>query len=135
MEARTSVLVFPAARLIEDADRFFGLPGITEFRRVMQDENGAVRRREALAGGLKMPGQNCLSLTRPLARNRYAALVFVQSWQANGIVWPSLAASCPTSFRNRRPSLGSQNRQPASSLSRASATPLVAGVPESSRVS
>jgi hypothetical protein len=39
-------------------NRLLRLPCITEFCRVMQDENGSVRRREAFTSVLKMPGQN-----------------------------------------------------------------------------
>lgn len=102
----TSLLVLFGHRIWRGGRWLPGLPRITEFRRVVQHENRAICRSEALEGRLKMPGQNRISFTRPLERNRYAALVFVQSWQASGMVWPSLAANCPTSFRNRRPVSG-----------------------------
>lgn len=43
---------------MEDANGFMGLPCITEFCLVTQDENGSVRRSKTFAGGLEMPGKN-----------------------------------------------------------------------------
>lgn len=73
----------------------------------------------------KCPARIAPSFTRGLDKNRYAALVFVQSWQARGIDCPSLLASCQTSLRNRRPSLRSQNREQTSSFSSFSADSLL----------
>jgi len=64
VEPGTSILPSPGECLVHKADRLRSLPRVTEFRRIMQDENGAVRGGKALTSGLKMPIQN-RHLTNP----------------------------------------------------------------------
>ena len=81
----------------------------------MKYENGTAGRNRPFPRSLKVTCEDADSFTRLLDSNRYAALVFAQSWHANGIGSPMLRANCRTSFLNRRPTLTSSNRHAASS--------------------
>ena len=56
-------------------------------------------------------------MTRWFERKRYAAFVFAQSWQTNGMLSPVLSENCWKSFLNRLLSRASRNSLPANSRS------------------
>ena len=72
--AGPAIFILAATRFIEDADRFLGLSRITEFRRVVQHENGALGCGEALTSGLKMPGQNRHLIHSPVRKKSVRSL-------------------------------------------------------------
>ena len=113
VESRTSLLVLPATRSIKDADRLLGLPRITEFRRVVQHENRAVRRRQALTSGLKMPGQNRHLVNAPVGKEpiRCLGVTPILASQRDGLAesacqLPNQLPESPSKSRVTEPAAG-----------------------------
>ncbi len=61
---------------------------VGELNRIVQHQNRTLARSKRSRVALKCPARMPSSLTRPLSRNRYAALVFARSRQTRGMLSP-----------------------------------------------
>jgi hypothetical protein len=107
-------LVAPAVDTEGDSYRLAVFAPEREFGGVVENKDGARAVGEPCSPvAWKSPDRMSASLTRPLDKKRYAAFVFAQSWQANGMVPPTPSQTCSSKFRNLLARRKSLNLQPA----------------------
>lgn len=107
------VLARTSERLMQNADRLHRLPRITEFRRVVQHENGSVRRLEALQGGPEVPRPNRRFVDPPVGKESIRRLgirpVLASQWDGlseSGCQLPNKFPESPSEPRVTKPAAG-----------------------------